>query len=39
VRFQRFPRVEIPTTRDGQARWLRERWREIDAWLAIRRAL
>jgi 1-acyl-sn-glycerol-3-phosphate acyltransferase len=38
VRFQRSPRSEIPTEPDARADWLRERWQEIDAWLAIWRA-
>jgi 1-acyl-sn-glycerol-3-phosphate acyltransferase len=38
VRFQRISRASIPTARDAQADWLRERWQEIDAWLAIWRA-
>ncbi|HEY8156812.1 MAG TPA: 1-acyl-sn-glycerol-3-phosphate acyltransferase [Myxococcota bacterium] len=38
VRFQRIPRASIPTSRDAQAEWLRERWQEIDAWLASQRA-
>jgi 1-acyl-sn-glycerol-3-phosphate acyltransferase len=38
VRFQRFPRASIPTSRDAQADWLRERWQQIDAWLASQRA-
>ncbi len=37
VRFQRIPRASIPTSRDAQADWLRERWQEIDAWLASQR--
>ena len=38
VRFERIPRASIPTSRDAQAAWLRERWQEIDAWLASQRA-
>ena len=38
VRFQRIPRASIPTSRADQAEWLRERWQEIDAWLAEQRA-
>jgi len=38
VRFQRIPRASIPTSRAAQADWLRERWQEIDAWLASQRA-
>ena len=38
VRFQRIPRASIPASRDAQAEWLRERWQEIDAWLATQRA-
>jgi 1-acyl-sn-glycerol-3-phosphate acyltransferase len=38
VRFQRIPRTAIPTSRAEQARWLRERWQEIDAWVARQRA-
>jgi 1-acyl-sn-glycerol-3-phosphate acyltransferase len=38
VRFPRFPRAEIPASREDQAQWLRERWQEIDAWLASQRA-
>jgi hypothetical protein len=38
VRFQRISRASIPTARDAQADWLRERWQEIDAWLATQRA-
>jgi 1-acyl-sn-glycerol-3-phosphate acyltransferase len=38
VRFQRFARASIPTTRDAQADWLRERWQEIDVWVARQQA-
>jgi 1-acyl-sn-glycerol-3-phosphate acyltransferase len=38
VRFERIPRASIPTSRAAQAEWLRERWQEIDAWLASQRA-
>jgi 1-acyl-sn-glycerol-3-phosphate acyltransferase len=38
VRFQRIPRARIPHTRAAQAEWLRERWQEIDAWVASQRA-
>jgi len=38
VRFQRIPRCLIPRTRAAQAEWLRERWQEIDAWVASQRA-
>jgi len=38
VRFQRIPRASIPTSPGAQADWLRERWQEIDAWLASQRA-
>ena len=34
VRFQRIPRARIPPGRAAQAEWLRERWQEIDAWVA-----
>lgn len=34
VRFQRIPRGEIPATREGRLAWLRQRWRELDAWVA-----
>jgi hypothetical protein len=37
VRFQRIPRASIPTPRAAQADWLRERWQEIDAWVARQR--
>jgi len=37
VRFQRIPRSAIPTQRADQADWLRERWQEIDAWVARQR--
>lgn len=37
VRFERFPRAAIPTSRADQAEWLRERWQEIDTWLASQR--
>jgi hypothetical protein len=38
VRFQRIPRASIPTARNAQADWLRERWQEIDAWVEKQRA-
>jgi 1-acyl-sn-glycerol-3-phosphate acyltransferase len=38
VRFQRIPRAAIPTSRAAQSEWLRERWQEIDAWVARQRA-
>ena len=37
VRFQRVPRSEIPTGREARSSWLRERWREIDAWVTSQR--
>lgn len=37
VRFERIPRASIPVGREAQAEWLRERWQEIDAWLARQR--
>lgn len=38
VRLQRTPRAAIPTARSAQADWLRERWQEIDVWVARQRA-
>jgi 1-acyl-sn-glycerol-3-phosphate acyltransferase len=34
VRFERVPRTRIPTERDARAAWLRELWRDVDAWVA-----
>lgn len=36
VRFQRIPRALVPSVRDARAQWLRELWREVDAWLGTR---
>ncbi len=38
VRFQRIRRAAIPTSRTVTADWLRERWQEIDSWVARQRA-
>jgi 1-acyl-sn-glycerol-3-phosphate acyltransferase len=34
VRFERIPRAEIPVGRDAREVWLRETWREVDAWVS-----
>ena len=31
--FWRVPGSEVPETREGRARWLRERWHEMDDWV------
>jgi 1-acyl-sn-glycerol-3-phosphate acyltransferase len=36
VGFLRTPRARIPAGRDARAAWLRELWREVDAWVAER---
>jgi hypothetical protein len=38
VRFHRILLASIPTSRDARADWLRERWQEIDAWVATQQA-
>jgi 1-acyl-sn-glycerol-3-phosphate acyltransferase len=36
VVFERVPRARIPAGRDARAQWLREVWRDVDAWVASR---
>jgi 1-acyl-sn-glycerol-3-phosphate acyltransferase len=34
VRFERVPRARIPSGREARVAWLRELWRDVDAWVA-----
>jgi 1-acyl-sn-glycerol-3-phosphate acyltransferase len=34
VRFRRIPRSRIPSPREARSAWLRDVWREVDAWVA-----
>ena len=36
VRFERVPRGRIPADREARAAWLRDLWRDVDAWVAAR---
>jgi 1-acyl-sn-glycerol-3-phosphate acyltransferase len=38
LRFWRVPRAEVPTDREGRARWLLREWRRVDAFVAEGRA-